>query len=187
MSVFSTVLLAFSMSADAFAVAVGKGAALRHPRPSEALRTGLVFGVIEATTPVMGWGLGVLASGFVEAIDHWIAFAILLALGIKMIVDSLGRHETREKPSRHKLRALILAGFGSSIDALGVGVTLAFVDANIWITAGAIGLATFTMASIGIMTGHMIGKRVGKMAEGLGGIILIAIGAKILLEHTGVI
>lgn len=187
MNTLSTILLAFSMSADAFAVAVGKGASLRHPKPTEALRTGLVFGSIEAITPVIGWGLGALASSLVTAVDHWIAFFILSALGIKMLTDSAKKEEAHEKPSRHKLRALAIAALGSSIDAMGVGVTLAFIDANIWITAAAIGLATFFMATIGIMTGHMIGSRVGKIAEAVGGVVLVAIGTKILLEHTGVI
>lgn len=187
MTALSTIFLAFSMSADAFAIAVSKGASLRHPKPSEALKTGLVFGSIEAMTPIIGWGAGALASNFVTAIDHWIAFVILSALGVKMIIDSATRKEHHEKPSRHKLRSLALAGLGSSIDAMGVGVTLAFVDADIWITAAAIGTATFLMASLGIMAGHIIGRKVGKIAEAMGGAVLIVIGAKILLEHTDVI
>ena len=171
------------MSADAFAVAVSKGVALRRPHIKEALRTGLIFGSVEASTPVMGWALGSLASGFIANVDHWVAFLILSALGLKMLFDSTQKQEQHEKPTRHKWHVLVLAAFGSSIDAMGVGVTLAFIDANIWITAAAIGMATFLMATIGIMTGHMIGRRAGKIAEAVGGVVLIAIGVKILLEH----
>lgn len=187
MNALSTVLLAFSMSVDAFAVAVSKGASLRHPQPTEALRTGVVFGSIEALTPIAGWALGTVASVFVTAIDHWIAFIILAALGCKMIYDSAQNGHEQTRQSHHNLRSLALAGLGSSIDALGVGVTLAFVEANIWVTSAAIGLATFLMASLGVMTGHLMGRHAGKLAEAFGGVLLIGIGAKILLEHLGVI
>ena len=188
MDVFSTVVVALSMSADAFAVAVAKGAGLRHPKPIEALRTGAVFGAVEAATPVIGWAVGALASRFVASVDHWIAFVILSALGIKMFVDSLSEEKKKkEKPSRHKWRTLVLAAIGSSIDAMGVGVTLAFIDANIWITAAAIGTATFVMASTGMMIGHIIGQRGGKYAEMLGGIMLVGIGTAILVEHVGLV
>ena len=188
MNTISTIFLAFSMSADAFAVAVSKGASLRRPKPTEALKTGLIFGTIEALTPLVGWGLGAAASNYVTTFDHWIAFLILSALGIKMLIDSASpKDETKELPSRHNLRTLALAGLGSSIDAMGVGVTLAFIDANIWITSAAIGMATFLMATIGIMAGHIIGSKAGKGAEAVGGLVLIVIGTKILLEHCGIL
>ncbi|MDD5587283.1 MAG: manganese efflux pump MntP family protein [Alphaproteobacteria bacterium] len=187
MNALSTAILAFSMSADAFAVAAGKGAALQQPKPTEALRIGAIFGAVESSTAVIGWGLGAFASSFVTSFDHWIAFFILVALGIKMIAESFLHEAAREKPKRQKLRALIFAAIGSSIDSLGVGVTLAFIDVNIWATAAAIGSATFLMATIGAFTGHMIGSRTGKIAEILGGTVLIAIGTKILLQHTAVI
>jgi len=188
MNTLSTLLLALSMSADAFAVAVSKGTALRHPKPIEALKTGLIFGTIEAITPFVGWMLGTVASNLISTFDHWIAFLILSGLGIKMLIDGFSNKEVKaEKPSRHKLRTLALAGLGSSIDAMGVGVTLAFIDANIWLTSAAIGMTTFIMATIGIMTGHIIGNKVGKRAEAVGGLVLITIGTTILLEHCAVI
>lgn len=187
MNALSTIFIAFSMSADAFAVAVCKGAALRHPKPTEAIKTGLIFGAIEATTPLVGWGMGAIASNYVSAFDHWIAFFILSTLGIKMLIDGASKKDDHcEKPSRHNLKTLAIAGLGSSIDAMGVGVTLAFIDANIWITSAAIGTATFIMASIGIMMGHTIGSKIGKAAEVIGGVILIGIGVKILLDHMAV-
>ena len=190
MSALSTTILAFSMSADAFAASISKGTALRRPRLWEAVRTGLVFGGVETLTPIVGWLLGLAAASYIAAIDHWIAFAILGGLGVKLIVESLGQADeprSKAKPRRHGLGILLLTALGTSVDALAVGVTLAFVNANILITALAIGAATFTMATIGLMTGHYIGSRAGHWAEFLGGLGLIAIGTAILCEHLQLI
>ena len=184
MSLFAIVVLAFSMSADAFAAALGKGSVLDRPRLSEALRTGLVFGTVEAITPVIGWAAGVAASAYITAIDHWIAFALLGVIGGKMILDCMRRPAEQAKPKRHSFGLLLLTAIGTSIDAMAVGVTLAFLDANIVVTALAIGLATFVMTTIGIMVGRIIGGNFGRIAEGLGGVGLILIGTKILIEHT---
>src|SRR5712675_587993 len=118
MNQLTTVVLSFSMSADAFAAALGKGAALDRPRFSEALRAGLVFGVVEAITPVMGWAAGLAASGYITAIDHWVAFALLVAIGAKMIWESAHRPEARRKPNRHSLKILVATAVGTSIDAM---------------------------------------------------------------------
>jgi putative Mn2+ efflux pump MntP len=183
-NLLTTVVLAFSMSADAFAAALGKGAALERPSLSEALRTGVVFGTIEAITPVMGWAAGLAASSYITAIDHWIAFALLAAIGAKMIWESARRPDARRKPNRHSLRVLVATAIGTSIDAMAVGVTLAFIDADIVVTVLAIGCATFLMATVDILIGRLIGQRFGRIAEAIGGIGLIVIGAKILIEHT---
>jgi putative Mn2+ efflux pump MntP len=184
MNQLTTVVLSFSMSADAFAAALGKGAALDRPRFSEALRAGLVFGVVEAITPVMGWAAGLAASGYITAIDHWVAFALLVAIGAKMIWESAHRPEAQRKPNRHSLKILVATAVGTSIDAMAIGVTLAFIDADIVVTALAIGCATFLMATVGILIGRFIGEKFGRIAEAIGGIGLMAIGAKILIEHT---
>ena len=186
MSVISTTLLAFSMSADAFAVSVSKGAALQKPRPRDALRMGAIFGIVEAITPIIGWLMGTAASRYVSEIDHWLAFAILSIVGGKLIYESFFVCEEREKPKRHGLGLIILTAVGTSIDAMAVGVTLAFVDNNIWLTSAAIGGATCLMVTIGVMTGHYIGCRVGRYAEALGGFCLIAIGTHILFSHLGI-
>ena len=177
------IFLALSMSTDAFAAALGKGAALHRPKFSEALRTGLIFGTIEAITPVIGLAMGRAASRYVAAFDHWLAFAILGAIGVKMIWDSFQRDEEEDRPQRHSFPVLALTALGTSIDALAVGVTLAFIDANILVNALAIGIATFTMTTIGVMAGRALGARFGKYAEGVGGIVLIVIGCVILAEH----
>lgn len=186
MAVISNTILAFSMSADAFAASVGKGAALKKPRIIQSLRIGAIFGGIEAITPVIGWAIGLAASSFIQAIDHWVAFTILAIVGGKMIYEGIyGQHE--EKKESHKLSIIVLTAIGTSIDALAVGVSLALIDINIITMALMIGGATFVMSTIGIMTGHYIGKKAGKIAEIGGGFCLIGIGAKILLEHLGYI
>jgi len=188
MSPFSILLLGFAMSTDAFAAAVGKGAAMRDPRLPEALRAGAIFGTIEALTPLAGWALGIAAAPFVEAWDHWIAFVVLAALGLHMIVASL-RQESQaeaapaETGKRHSLLALAATGLATSIDAMAVGVGLAFIDVNILVVAAVIGLCTLTMVTAGIMLGRALGRLVGRRAEAVGGLILIAIGVAILHEH----
>lgn len=174
------------MSTDAFAAAVGKGASLHKPRFLDALRTGLIFGVIEAITPVIGWSIGQAAASFAREWDHWIAFTLLLLLGVHMIYAGL-RPETDEeekKPKSHSFWLLAATAFATSIDALAVGVGLAFVDVNIWVAALAIGLATTTMVTIGVMLGRLIGTAIGHKAEILGGLVLIGVGAAILYDHT---
>lgn len=180
-------VLAFAMSTDAFAAAVGKGTSLLKPRWTEALRTGAIFGVIEAITPVVGWALGSAASDYVKAWDHWIAFVLLMCLGIHMVVGAFKTTETEvEKPKRHGFWLLVVTGFATSIDAMAVGVGLAFLDVNIFAVALAIGLATFTMVTIGVMVGRMLGTMVGRWAGGLGGVLLMGIGSLILFEHLAV-
>lgn len=185
MNLISTLLLALAMSTDAFAAAVGKGMALQKPRLSEALRTGLIFGVIEALTPLVGWALGTIAAELVRDWDHWIAFGLLSFLGAVMIRNGLKDERTEAAPvMRHSFWLLAATGFATSIDAMAVGVSLAFIDNNILVTAAAIGLATLLMVTLGVMVGRMIGFVAGKWAEILGGLALIGIGSAILYEHT---
>lgn len=186
MGVLSTAILAFSMSTDAFAVSVGKGAALRKPKLSEAFRTGAIFGAVEGITPVIGWGIGLVASSYVQAVDHWIAFVLLAGIGFKMVQESLTpADDTVEKPARNGLPRLILTAIGTSIDSMAVGVSLSVLSVPIGYTAAAIGFATFTMVTIGLMTGQYLGAKFGKRAEFLGGVALICLGSKILFEHLG--
>jgi putative Mn2+ efflux pump MntP len=185
MSPITIALIAVSMSVDAFAASLAKGAALHKPEWREALRTGTIFGLVETATPLIGWAAGLAASSFVEAIDHWIAFGLLAIVGGKMIYESLkGDHATRERPQRHSLAVLVVTALATSLDALAVGVSFAFLNVNILAAAGAIGLSTFILTTIGVMIGRVVGTRLGSQAEFLGGICLIAIGCFILAEHT---
>lgn len=174
------------MSTDAFAAAVGKGAALHKPHLREALRTGLIFGVIEGLTPIVGWALGRVAAPYVSAWDHWIAFVLLGLLGLRMIWAGLSEPDVEvSKPASHSFWILAITGFATSIDAMVVGVGLAIMGADIVMTAAAIGLSTFIMVTIGVMLGRVLGVIAGRRAEVVGGILLIGIGCLILYEHTG--
>ncbi|MGX6597618.1 manganese efflux pump MntP [Klebsiella quasivariicola] len=185
MNLSATILLAFGMSMDAFAASIGKGATLHKPKFSEAVRTGLIFGVIETLTPLVGWGLGMLASQFVLEWNHWIAFILLVFLGGRMIVEGFrgDSDEACEAPRRHGFWLLVTTAFATSLDAMAVGVGLAFLQVSIVTTALAIGRATFLMSTLGIMVGRFIGPLLGKRAEILGGIVLIGIGSEILWSH----
>jgi putative Mn2+ efflux pump MntP len=181
----ATLVLAFGMSVDAFAAALGKGAALHRPRLSEALRTGLIFGAVETLTPVLGWALGLAFASYVDAVDHWLSFLILGVVGGRMVISALRTPApVEERAQRHSLWLLLATAVGTSIDAAAVGVTLAFIGADIARTALAIGFATFLMATAGMLIGRYLGVRLGRVAEALGGIGLILLGAKILVEHT---
>lgn len=185
MSPTAIFFLALAMSTDAFAAAVGKGVALDRPRWSEALRTGLIFGAIECATPLVGWAMGRTATDYVKSWDHWIAFGLLTVLGIRMIAAAINASETAEKPTRHSFWILAMTGFATSIDALAVGVGLAFLDVAIVPIALAIGCATFVMVTIGVMVGRVLGRIAGRWAEAIGGVLLILIGATIVFEKLG--
>ena len=180
-------VLSISMSTDAFAAAVGRGASHR-PALGQALRAGLVFGVIEAITPIIGWSLGLIAAGLIQQIDHLIAFALLAVVGAHMIKEGLSKPDAAGEgaPSRRSgLLALVATAVGTSIDAAAVGVGLAFIGANIWVIAASIGFTTFVLTTTGMLIGKAVGVRFGKTAELLGGVALIGIGLLILAEHLG--
>ncbi|GKX54623.1 putative manganese efflux pump MntP [Leminorella grimontii] len=186
MNLSATLILAFGMSMDAFAASVGKGAILHKPRFREAFRTGLIFGTIEAITPLIGWGLGLFAGQYITEWDHWVAFGLLLILGARMIVEGLKAPEVEApKLHRHSFWILAATAVATSLDAMAVGVGLALLQVNIFHTAMAIGLATMIMATLGMMLGRFIGPLLGKRAEVLGGLVLIGIGVNILFEHVG--
>ncbi len=187
MNPISIFLLGIAMSTDAFAAAVGKGAAMHKPRFPEALRAGVIFGTIEGLTPVIGWLLGLTAAKYINAWDHWIAFTLLGLLGLHMIYAGLKSESdggaTDAAKRRHGFWSLAATGLATSIDAMAVGVGLAFLDVNIGVVALVIGLTTLVMVTLGIMLGRILGRLAGKRAEIIGGFLLIAIGATILYEH----
>ena len=190
MQLYTILILAFGMSMDAFAAAIGKGASLHRPPLKEALRTGLIFGVIEAITPVIGWGIGLAASQFIMSWDHWVAFTLLLILGIRMIAEAFRKdklEEDTQAPRRHGFWVLVTAAVATSLDAMAVGVGLAFLQVNILVMALTIGAATTIMATSGMLLGRFLGAAMGKWAEILGVVVLIGIGTSILIEHLGLL
>ncbi|WP_157089698.1 manganese efflux pump MntP family protein [Bosea sp. WAO] len=184
MSPVSIAVLAVGMSVDALLASIGRGAAAQRPRFAEALRTGAIFGIVEAITPLLGWGAGLAASRYIAAIDHWIAFVLLGVVGGRMILHSLKPAAEREAVSRgNSLWAVMATAIGTSIDAMAVGVSLAFLDVNIVVVALAVGFATFLMSTGGMMAGNLIGARFGRWAERIGGFALVGLGVSILISH----
>ncbi|NOI64613.1 manganese efflux pump MntP family protein [Vibrio sp. 99-8-1] len=185
MNIFALIVLAFAMSTDAFAAAIGKGVKIKSPRFIDALKLGVIFGIVEATTPVIGWLIGRSASHLIEAWDHWIALILLTGLGVHMIYQSLKPSEDEAAPTKKMSLALVvLTALGTSTDAMAVGVSLAFIEVNIVLAAGLIGAATFTMVTIGIMLGSALGSLIGRRAETFGGIVLIGVGLWIFYSHV---
>lgn len=184
MSPFTIAALAIGMSIDAFVASVSRGAALQRPPLREAIRTGVVFGTVEAITPLIGWLAGVVASQYVQAFDHWIAFTLLAVVGGRMALEGLSRSEDMETSTENRSLIMLMAtAIGTSIDAMAVGVSLAFLQVNIVVVAIAIGFATFAMSTGGMLLSRLIGPRFGKWAEIIGGAGLIALGTSILIDH----
>jgi putative Mn2+ efflux pump MntP len=185
MSPISILLLGLAMSSDAFAAALGKGAAMTRPTLLQALRVGLIFGVVEALTPIVGWLIGSAASRYIQAWDHWIAFLLLGALGLHMIWKALAEDEEQAAgdSGAGNVFTLALTGLATSIDAMAAGVSLAFVQAPILVVAAVIGACTLAMVTLGVMAGRALGAMIGRRAELVGGVILILVGAAILYEH----
>ena len=184
-------VLAFSMSADACAAAMARGASTR-PTFRNAVKSGLVFGSVEAVTPLLGWAVGLAASRYIAAVDHWVAFVLLGIVGGKMALEGVGRFGRSDEVEHEGLNktgllTLDLTAIATSIDAAAVGVTLALVNVSIVSVALAIGATTFTLATAGLLIGRAFGARFGPIIELIGGLGLIAIGTGILLEHTGMI
>ena len=179
----SILLLGLAMSTDAFAAAVGKGAAMSRPRWRDALRTGLIFGTVESITPLIGWALGSMAERVIQAWDHWIAFGLLSALGVHMIWKACHAADDDGGTQRTGFWAIALAGLATSIDAMAVGVGLAFLEVNILVVSLVIGLCTFTLVTLGVMAGRALGVLIGRRAEIVGGLVLILVGITILFEH----
>ena len=186
MGLFEIIFIALGLAMDAFAVSICKGLSMKKMDVKKALIIGLYFGAFQAGMPVIGYFLGTSFSAWVEKIDHWIAFWLLLILGIKMIIESR-KEENDSKNDKVDFKTMLLLSVATSIDALTVGITFAFLKANIFLSAGIIGVITFALSAVGVKIGNKFGDKFQNKAEVAGGIVLILIGAKILLEHLGLI
>ncbi|GGB70004.1 manganese efflux pump MntP [Henriciella pelagia] len=187
--------LALSLSVDAFAASLGKGAAERKIGLLDAARIGAVFGGMEAVMPLIGYTIGIALASWVAGVDHWIAFVLLSAVGLHMIWEALsGNIEADFDDATNSVAPgmarkgpkwlhLVLAAFATSIDALVVGVSLAMMDVNIIVAVVIIGCVTAVMATMGVLIGRKAGERLGHWAEVVGGVVLIAIGSLILWQH----
>lgn len=182
MGLLELFLLAVGLSMDAFAVSVCKGMALQRPSASASVITGLWFGGFQALMPLLGYLAGNRFSNYIEAVDHWIAFILLGLIGINMIREA-GEEDAADAGLRWK-EMLVLA-VATSIDALAVGVTFAFLKVSILPALSLIGVTTFVISAGGVFAGNVIGMKWKARAAVLGGVILIIIGTRILLEHLG--
>lgn len=192
MSVFDIIVIALGVSADAFAVSMCKGVEMKKIIWKYAILIAVFFGGFQMIMPLIGWGAGSLFQKYITEFDHWIAFGLLLILGGKMLYDGIFDKDKKkegeeEKPMKLGFFTLLLMAIATSIDALAVGVTFAFLKVNVWLAVSIIGATTFSFSLIGVGIGVKVGDKFKNKAEILGGAILILLGVKILLEHLGVI
>ncbi len=193
MSLYVLFLTAVGLAMDAFAVAICKGLSVQKAKISHMTITGLYFGIFQAAMPLIGYFVGKQFKQYVEAFDHWIAFVLLGLIGANMIREALSKDDDKENccknnDSSFSFKAMLPMAIATSIDALAVGVTYAFLpDVQIVPAVAFIGIITFALSFIGVKIGNIFGTKFKSKAELAGGIILILIGIKILLEHLGVI
>ena len=185
-------LLAVGLSMDAFAVSVCKGLAMKKVTLKAEATCGLWFGGFQMLMPIIGFFLGSLFAEAIEAFDHWVAFGLLVIIGINMLKEALEKKDESgdnpEKDADLSVKTMFLMAVATSIDALAVGISLAMVGSvNIWLAAAFIGVCTCLLSALGVKIGNVFGSRYEKKAELAGGVILILLGVKILLEHLGVL
>lgn len=184
-------LTGIGLSMDAFAVAICKGLGMRKVNYKQMLLIALFFGGFQALMPLLGWLLGRQFEQYITSVDHWIAFTLLVLIGANMLREARKGDDTTDAETVYDaplpLGQLLLMAIATSIDALAVGISFAFLGVNIWLAIAIIGTTTFLISAAGVFIGNRFGNRYEKRATIAGGIILILLGVKILLEHLGVI
>lgn len=188
MNLITLTALSWGMSMDAFAASLTRGVAYKEGKNRSilliyALKTGLIFGLIESIAPVIGYFIGTFAKNVVQNYDHWVSFILLSCLGVHTIHEALKQNKQGQVIEKNSLFKTVLTAIATSIDALIVGVSLAFLEVNIWLAAGLIGCCTAVMVSLGVGLGVKLGEKWGKKAEILGGGVLILVGILILISH----
>lgn len=186
MGIVEIFAIGVALAMDAFAVSICKGLSMKKINWKKAIIIGLYFGAFQALMPVIGYFLGTTLSGFVEKIDHWIAFVLLSIIGGNMIKESTD-DEVEKRNDKVDFKTMIVLAIATSIDAMAVGVTFAFLKTNLVLAISIIGIITFIISVLGVIIGNKFGDKFQNKAELIGGIVLIAIGLKILLEHLGII
>lgn len=185
MGVVELLSIGVGLAMDAFAVAVGKGLSMKRLSLKNAGLVGFYFGFFQALMPVIGYFLGIGFKDYITSIDHWVAFILLGLIGANMIKEAFGDEEDVDDDLSFK--TMLILAIATSIDALAVGITFAFLQVNILYAALIIGVTTFVISVIGVKIGHVFGLKYKRKAEIAGGIILIAMGCKILLEHLNIL
>ena len=182
MSVWELLSIAIGLSMDAFAVAICKGVSISKMSWKKALLVGLYFGIFQAAMPLIGYLVGSQFDHLIKDIDHWIAFILLAILGIKMLIAD----DNEQIDNSLAFKTMVVLAVATSIDALAVGITFSFLDISIWLAIALIGIITFSLSVVGVKIGTIFGSKFKTTAERIGGIILILIGLKILLEHLNI-
>lgn len=183
-------LLAVGLSMDAFAVSICKGLGMKKIDVKVAVVLALFFGGFQAGMPLIGWALGSQFLGIIGPIDHWIAFFLLAFIGGKMLWDAFHEddgEQVQQEADKLDLKELLMLAVATSIDALAVGISFAFLEVNIWEAIVVIGLTTFALSLVGVCVGNRFGARYEKPSTVVGGVVLILIGLKILVEHLGLL
>lgn len=184
MSFIELICIALGLSMDAFAVSICKGLSLRKCTWKKQVVVGLYFGIFQAGMPVLGYFLGIQFKEMITSIDHWIAFILLGIIGLNMIKEGISKEQVSdEKTDKLAVKEMLGLAVATSIDALAVGVTFAFLQVNIIRAIWIIGITTFILSMAGVKIGNIFGVRYKSKAEIAGGVILIFMGAKILVEH----
>lgn len=184
MQIAELLVIAVGVSMDAFAVSICKGLSVQKVRPRHAATTALWFGGFQALMPLIGFYLGVSFADFVSEVDHWIAFVLLGIIGGNMIKESCEKEESYSVNPDFSFKTMLAMAVATSIDALAIGVSFAFLKVNIWYAILFIGITTACFSAAGVYIGNIFGSRYKSKAEFAGGFILIAVGLKILLDHT---
>lgn len=187
MGIIEILLLGISLSMDAFAVSVCKGLSMKEINWKKAIIIGLYFGIFQALMPVIGYILGSTFESLVTNIDHWIAFVLLVLIGGNMIREALSKEENDNYNDDVDFKTMSILAIATSIDALAIGITFAFLNVNVSFAVTLIGITTFIISLIGVKLGTKFGSKYKSKAGIAGGIVLILIGIKILLEHLGII
>lgn len=182
MHITTILFIALSMAMDAFAVSLGSGVKI-GPGPRPLFRIAFHFGLFQALLPILGWLFGNTIEPLVKGLDHWIAFGLLAFVGIRMIRSGLSKNEEEIVKDPSRGWTMVMLSIAVSIDALAVGLSLAFLGVSIWTPALIIGLVTGALSLIGLRVGNGVGKRFGKPVEVLGGLVLVGIGVRIVVSH----
>jgi len=177
------ILIAIGLAMDAFAVSITNGMTITGNRRKSALLTAGFFGGFQMLMPVIGWAVGLSLAGIISGFDHWIAFALLAFIGVKMIYEGAKKDEDHNAPTNLNLHSLLILAVATSIDALMVGLSFAFLQTAILLPIAIIGAITFGLSMVGFYFGCGLGKVFGHRIEIVGGIVLLVIGFRILLEH----
>ena len=186
MGAIEILLISIGLAMDAFAVSVCKGLAMKKMSWKKAIIIGLYFGIFQAVMPVIGYFLGTTFERFITNVDHWIAFILLVGIGINMVKEAFDK-ESENRNDNVDVKTMLVLSIATSIDALAIGITFACLKIHIVMPVIAIGLITFIISVIGVKIGNRFGDKYEKKAEIMGGVILILLGIKILLEHLEII